>query len=84
MPGWIKIFKGSEREKNIKRNNERRINYEKGRFGRVNKYTKWQQFIVLHHMIFSDRFCAKIFGSSTNAIQALRWRIKNNYLGLYS
>ena len=64
------------------RHRDRKKNYEKGRFGKVRRYKGWQKFMVRMHFI-PDRITAKIIGSSTNAVQVLRWRVRVNYLGLY-
>ena len=65
---------------------DRKINYTRGRFGNrsitKNPYNTFEKFIVKIHII-PDRWLAKLYGSSTNGIQALRWRIKYNYRGLY-
>ena len=67
----------------VRRNLYRKINYERGRFGNRRKVSKhnffWWQRIIVRLGLFKDRGLAKMFGSSTNGIQSLRWRIKNDY-----
>ena len=86
MPTSIKKLMLEGREYLFRRNRERKRNYKKGRFGNRRKqkqYTNWfERKFVLYHLL-PDRTIAKILGSSVNGIQALRWRIKCNYLGLY-
>jgi len=73
--------------KGKKRNVERRKNYESGRFGNRKKkggnYSWFERKMVMMHLI-SDRMIAFLCRSSTNGVQALRWRIKHNYLNLYN
>lgn len=76
MPKWKYSRRPDVRYKDKKKN------YKKGKFGRVGKYSDWEMKLVRLHLL-PDRFVAWLVGSSTNGIQALRWRIKNNYLGLY-
>lgn len=72
--------------KGIKRNEERKRNYVRGRFGSIHKKkyrtNQFERKIISSHII-PDRWLAKILRSSTNGIQAIRWRIKCNYLGNY-
>ncbi len=81
MPTFMRLFKDKEKA-NKKRHIERKRNYDKGRFGNRLKeggpFNKFERFIISIHVI-NDRRLAKQFGSSTNGIQAMRWRIKNNY-----
>lgn len=85
MPKFMKLFEDKEKAKR-KRYVERKRNYTKGRFGNRLKegspFNKFEKFIIVIHVI-NDRWLAKQFGSSTNGIQAMRWRIKKNYLNLY-
>lgn len=67
------------------RKGHRKRNYEKGRFGRRTVHTKfswWERILIMVHII-PDRWVARWLDSSVNGVQALRWRIKVNYLGLY-
>ena len=85
MPKFMKLYKDKEKAKR-KRYRERRENYEKGAFGNKLKegsyFTQDEREMILHH-ILPDRALAEMFGSSTNGIQTMRWRLKNNYLNLY-
>ena len=62
------------------KNKYRKINYIRGRFGRVGGYNWFQVRLIMLHVI-PDRTLAKLFRSSTNGIQSMRWRIKNHYKG---
>ena len=81
MPKMLKYYKDEEKMKK-KRYKDRIENYEKGRFGKKVKYNIFERMLVKLH-IFPDRWLAKMLGSSTNGIQTMRWRLKNNYLNLY-
>ena len=65
-----------------KRNKYRKINYERGRFGNRNHFTKFERWLIRCHLI-SDRHLAKLLHTTTNGIQACRWRMRKNYRGLY-
>lgn len=71
--------------KGKKKNAERRRNYVKGRFGSRNNgrnYGWWERRLIMIHIV-PDRWLARLFDSSTNGIQIMRWRIKVNYKGMY-
>lgn len=66
-----------------KRNELRRKNYEKGRFGSRligHRFFTWKERLLIVWHIVPDRWLARLFRSSVNGIQALRWRIKYSYM----
>jgi len=85
MPKFMKLYKDKTKAKR-KRYKDRKENYEKGRFGNRLKeegpFNQDEIKMILFHEL-SDRLLAEMFGSSTNGIQSMRWRLKNNYLNLY-
>ena len=85
MPKFMKLFKDKEKAKK-KRYEERKKNYEKGRFGNRchegNYFNQEEREMILLHDL-PDRTLAKMLGSSVNGLQSLRWRLKNNYLNMY-
>lgn len=84
MPKTLKFYKDKKKAKRI-RKKWRRENYEKGRYGnrrKLSNFTFFEKLLIKIH-IFPDRWLACFCGSSTNGIQAMRWRMKNNYKRYY-
>ena len=73
----------------VKRNKFRKINYERGKFGcrrggycASRKFNRVELLLIQMH-IMSDRQLAKLLHTTTNGIQACRWRIRKNYMNMY-
>ena len=83
MPKFTHYYKDKEKTKR-KRYRDRLKNYKKGRFGNRQQEPfddEEIKMIILHEL--PDIALARMFGSSTNGIQVMRWRLKNNYLNMY-
>lgn len=75
MPDWYK-----QHPDKVRRNGERKRNYEKGRFWYGDKfrpYDWWEKVLAMAHVI-SDRELAWYLRRSANGIQAMRWRLKKS------
>ena len=70
--------------KGEKRNSERERNYQRGNFGshKYIPFTNFEKSLISYHII-PDRVIAILIQRNVRGIQALRWRIKNNYKNLY-
>ena len=83
MPKFTHYYKDKEKTKR-KRYKDRLKNYKKGRFGNRQQEPfddEEIKMIILNEL--PDIALARMFGSSTNGIQVMRWRLKNNYLNMY-
>ena len=84
MPTWVKDYREKGKEYLRMRNGQRKRYYSKHRYGkRTGRRINWMLNLIVRWRLISDKRIAKVFGCSVGGVQTLRWRIKNDYKGLY-
>mgnify|MGYP001586500337 CR=1 FL=1 len=82
MPKYVRYYKDKEKCLKI-RNGQRKRYYHKHQYGkRIKKKNDLLNFVVLNKII-PDKWIARLFKCSVQSVQTLRWRILNNYKGMY-